>query len=149
MRRSYDIYSDHASVYPGEYDLLPGQREEFFRQAGTAAKEEAYHPPTSISDFTDHYRIEISAPGLFREDFFITTQGRRLVIRATSPVPDKMATGGHNRLPANQAFEETLVLPAGVDTDFAYAAYGNGILTVCLYKVGKSGESRANQIIVY
>jgi HSP20 family protein len=135
MKKREIYYSNPTSVYPGEYEPLPWQRE--LSDILKKKEEKGGKPGINIGDLPYYYRIMIPMPGFCREDFFVKTDGRILSIAAIS------------KMPGNEWFKRDILLPEDVDTDFGVAEYRNGILSVCLFKAHHPPENRPGHIIVY
>ena len=141
-------YTDHSSIYPGEYEPLAGQEKELsdeLKKNTIVTK-----PPVNIVKLHDYYRIEMPAPGFKRENFFITSNGEILSI---SGMPTKASKRNEEFSVFNdlhgRCIKRDIVLPLDVDTEFATAEYANGILCICLFRTSYPTVNRPSNIIVY
>ena len=60
-------YSEHACIYPGIYEPMPGKEKELKEQLNKKGVI-VTKAPVNITEQTDHYKIEIVAPGFSREE---------------------------------------------------------------------------------
>jgi HSP20 family protein len=148
MRPNNRYHPNHSSIYPGEYEPLAGQEKELSDELKKS--NDVTKPPVNVVELHDYYRIEVAAPGLRRESFFITTNGRILSITGMPTKPSKRNEeySGLNDLHA-KCIKRDIVLPLDVDTEFAAAEYANGILCICMLRTSYPGRNRPGHIIVY
>ena len=108
-------------------------------------------PSYNICETPQYYKIEMAAPGLQREDFFVTiTERGRLSISALHKEPDRVENEKYKKHAFNyECFNRELLLPENVDTDFIKAEYRKGILSLWFLKTEKQYQKRASTIIVY
>ncbi|HTS43627.1 MAG TPA: Hsp20/alpha crystallin family protein [Puia sp.] len=142
------FYSDHASVYPGEYEPFP-RNEKFFWEQLNQRQREVRSPRVNINELNDYYRIEMFVPGFKREDFFIRINGKSLSIIALNSqinaITDVSALGTIHR----EIIKRDIDLPADIDSDFATAEYKNGVLNIFFYKTNNPNGEHSRRIIVY
>lgn len=143
------IYNpDHCSIYPGEYEPLPGQQKELSDELKNSTS--VTKPTVNVVALRDYYRVEIPAPGFRRENFFINTNGEILSIAGMSrksPKHGEESSGFHDL--NYDCLQQDIVLPSDVDSEFVTAEYANGILYVCLFRTNIPVVNRPGQIIVY
>ena len=140
------------SVYPGEY--IP-ERNKIRKPAKKLSKcgkgSGSYSHPDKILETPEYYQIELAAPGLEREDFFVSiNENGNLSIAAShkdSPVMEKKKYS--NRNSKNKRFNQEFLIPENIDTDFMKAEYRGGILSFCFLKNELPHQSKASRIIVY
>ena len=92
-------------------------------------------PAVNILETADGFRLEVSAPGLTKEDFQVNVVKDLLTISAqkeTARTEDGIKV--HRREFAYGAFERSFRLPETIDTDNVAATFNNGILYVNLKK---------------
>lgn len=138
------------STYPGEYTPIQGTFE-------TLAKELSIHhegassPADNICETPEYYKIELAAPGLNREDFFVSiNELGHLSISALHKETNRIANEKYQKHTFNyECFNRELLLPANIDTDFIKAEYRAGILSIWFLKTEKPYQKRASVIIVY
>ena len=142
-------YSEHACIYPGKYEPMPGKAKELQEQLSKKGVL-ITKAPVNITEHTDHYKIEIAAPGFCREDFVIDTYDRLLSVFAMKkkPVLAEDPTYRTHGFICNYIKRE-VQLPGDVDTDFGTAEYRNGILYIYLYKSIYHIKNRNGHIFVY
>ena len=142
-------YSEHACIYPGIYEPMPGKDKEMQEQLSKRGIiiDKA---PVNLSEQTNHYKIEITAPGFSREDFVINTADRFLSVFA---MKKSFVLAEDSKYRAHgftcNFIKREVELPADVDTDFGTAEYRNGILCIYLYKSSYHVTNRPSRIYVY
>ena len=143
------IIRDHSTLYPGQYELL-SWREQEIKDECRHMHERMLNMQIEVKEMSDHYSIEIAAPGFSREDFVIVSNGQLLTLIALkSPViKDDYPL---DYIPGTQPkfIKEDILLPKDVDTDFGMAEFKNGLLSIQFYKTNYPVESRQHPIIVY
>lgn len=100
----------------------------------------------NIVEAPDHYRIEMAAPGLKKDDFELKMDNGVLTISVDK---DWELEEGHEfrrREFAYYCFERSFMLPDTVDVDHIKASYKNGILTVTLPKKEEAKEKPPRKI---
>ena len=93
----------------------------------------------------------MAAPGLQREDFFVSINELGLLsISALHKEPKRIENEKYQRHTFNyECFTHELILPENIDTDFNKAEYNAGILYIWFLKTEKPYQKRASTIIVY
>ncbi len=94
-------------------------------------------PACNIQETSDHYQVEMAAPGMSKGDFNITLDGNQLSITSErSEESENDNEGQYSRKEFSyQAFQRTFQLPKEVvDEDKISAKYENGILRVIVPK---------------
>jgi HSP20 family protein len=138
------------STYPGEY--VPIQVK-FDTLAAELSKphEGAKTPAYNISETEEYYKIELAAPGLQREDLFVSiTEHGYLSISALHKKPDIVEEETYQKHTFNyECFNRELLLPDNIDTDFIKAEYRKGILSFWFLKTEKSYQKTASTVVVY
>jgi HSP20 family protein len=149
MQLSNTNYQE-ISAYPGEYTPVQFKAEAIAEEL-LKPHEGASSPACNISETTEYYKIELAAPGLQREDFFVSiTQLGLLSISALHNEKHRMEAEKYKKHAFNyECFNRELLLPENVDTDFTKAEYRKGILSFWFSKTEKPYQKRASVIIVY
>jgi HSP20 family protein len=145
-----NLYHHETSAYPGEYTPIQLKFETLAAELSKPHKG-AKTPAYNICETSEYYKIELAAPGLQREDLFvsITSQGR-LSISALHQEPNNPENEKYRKHAFNyECFNRELLLPENIDTDFIKAEYRKGILSFWFLKTEKSYQKRASTIIVY
>lgn len=149
MTDNATYYTEHASVYPGEYEPLPWKekelQDEINRQEARVIK-----PPVNISELADYYKVEMAVPGFKAEDFYIYANGRILFISALNKKP--ITPGEESYYIHNFNYEcilRRITLPVNADTNFIKAEYRDGILTIYFFKTILPAINQPGRIIVY
>lgn len=150
MNNTNTKYPDKISTYPGEY--TPAEYH-FKKMEEELSKphEGASKPAYNIYETPEYYKVELAAPGLKREDFFVNINVHgHLSISALHQKPNPMGNVKYKKHAFNyECFIRKLVLPENVDTDFIKAEYKAGILSFLFLKTEKQYQRRPSIIIVY
>src|SRR5450432_1454681 len=136
------------STYPGEY--TPIQRTfEMLAEELSKPHEGASIPEHNICETQEYYKIELAAPGLKREDFFVNINERgHLSISALHKEPNRIENEKYRKHTFNyECFTHEVLLPENIDTNFNKAEYNAGILYIWFLKTEKRYQKRASTII--
>ena len=138
------------STYPGEYTPVQSKFE-MLEEELSKPHEGASSPAHNICETPDYYKIELAAPGLNREDFFVNVNELGVLsIAALHKEPKRVENEKYHRHTFNyECFTHKLLLPENIDTDFNKAEYNAGILYIWFLKTEKPYQKRASIIIVY
>ena len=145
-----DTYPDKISTYPGEYKPLQ-RKFETLEEELSKPHEGASSPADNICETPEYYKIELAAPGLKREDFFVSiNEHGHLSISALHKEPNRIENEKYRKHTFNyECFTRELLLPENIDTDFVKAEYRAGILAIWFLKTEKPYQKRTSTIIVY
>ena len=149
MQLSNTNYQE-ISAYPGEYTPVQFKAEAIAEEL-LKPHEGASMPACNISETTEYYKIELAAPGLKREDFFVCIDEHgHLSISALHKEPKRIKNEKYQKHTFNyECFTRELLLPENIDTDFNRAEYSAGILSIWFLKTEKPYRKRASIVIVY
>ncbi len=138
------------STYPGEYTPIQGTFETLAEEL-SIPHEGASNPACNICETPEYYKIELAAPGLKREDFFVNINERgHLSISALHKETNRIENEKYRKHTFNyECFNRELFLPENIDTDFIKAEYRAGILSFWFLKTKKPYQKRASIIVVY
>lgn len=138
------------SAYPGGYTPVQFKSELLEAELSKPHKG-AKKPAYNICETSQYYKIELAAPGLQREDFFITITDRGcLSISALHKQSKMIEIEKYRKHTFNfECFNREFLLPENIDTDFLKAEYRKGILSFLFLKTKKSCQKRASTVIVY
>src|SRR5664279_4916719 len=136
------------SAYPGECAPIQLKFETL------AAELSQYHvgainSSCNIFETSEYYQIEMAAPGLEREDFFVNiNKDVNLSISALHKEPKRIEYEKYRKHTFNyECFNRELSLPENIDTDFIKAEYRKGILSLCFLKTEKHYQRRVSTVI--
>lgn len=97
-------------------------------------------PHVNIYEDADHYKIELAAPGLNKEDFKIELKKDNLSVWAEKKVENTDVQKDYTRKEFEfTSFARSFVLPEGIDTEKIGAEYLNGVLYI---SIGKQEEAK-------
>ncbi len=92
-------------------------------------------PAVNVSESNGHYRIELAAPGLKKEDFKISVDKNTLSISVEKNAENTSEDRKYNRREFSYfSFVRSFTLPDTVDYAGIEARYNDGILTIELAK---------------
>lgn len=138
------IHSDECLVYPGKYIPLP-ETDELLEQQKNYMKE----PSVNIDEFDDFFRLEVSLPGIHREDIVVFVEDHILTVKVIHK-NENVVTGKPciHEFDMNY-FERQITLPEEADTGFATAQYRDGILNLLVPKTAEHSKSHPGRIAIY
>jgi HSP20 family protein len=143
MVKNIKYHYTAASIYPGIYLPVFTKEQETLNVKGSK-------PPINIIEFSDHYQVEMSAPGFQKEDFFIKTLGYSLFVVGYKKCPNTINEERyHDHSFHCRYITRKIDLPGDADTEFGTAEYKNGVLYIYLYRASCPVKNNQNLIIVY
>lgn len=146
------VNTNHPKIpaYPGEYTPLQNKFEMLTEEL-CKPHEGASSPPYNICETPEYYKIELAAPGLKREDLFVSiNESGQLTISALHQEPGRFEDEKYERHTFNyKCFNSEFLLPENIGTDFIKAEYRAGILSFLFLKTERPYQKRASTIIVY
>ncbi len=103
-------------------------------------------PAVNVIEATDHFKIELSAPGLSKEDFKIDIEKDILTIEANKTIEAVEGQKVIKREFNFNKFKRTFRLPETIDTKSIEANFVNGILNLTLAKKEEAKEQAPRSI---
>jgi HSP20 family protein len=92
-------------------------------------------PAVNVSETTDHYHLELAAPGLKKQDFRISLDRNVLTIAVEQQTENKAADKRYSKREFSySAFTRSFTLPDQADHNRIEAAYEDGVLMVDIAK---------------
>ena len=94
-------------------------------------------PAVNVKETTDHFEVEMAAPGMKKEDFKVELDGNTLTIcsEMQSQQEEKDGERYTRREFSYQSFQRTFTLPKNVvDVDQIHAKYEHGVLRLLIPK---------------
>lgn len=92
-------------------------------------------PAVNISETTDHYHIELAAPGLKKEDFKINLDRNMLNISVEQSSQQQVEDKNYNKREFSySSFVRSFTLPEAADAARIEAMYNDGILKIDIAK---------------
>lgn len=138
------IYIEECSAYPGQYVPMP-DIEDLLRAKQGCMKQ----PAINIDEFDNFFRIEVSLPGINKQDIVIFVEDYTLTIK----VIHKEHTGAPGKPRIHEFdvnyFERQISLPEEADAEFTTAEYREGILNLIIPKVPEHARAPQGRIVVY
>lgn len=119
-------------------NFFPSLMEEFFRPdwvGGSQNFNQSVVPPVNIRETDMAFEVELSAPGMKKEDFNIEIDNDMLTISSEITNENKTEEGKYTRKEfTHQSFRRAFTLPETVKDDDIKASYDNGVLRISLPK---------------
>jgi len=145
-----NIYYPDNSIYPGEYTPIQHKFDMLVEEL-SKPHEGASNPACNIRETSEYFKIELAAPGLKREDFYVSiNENRNLSISSLHEEMNRIENENYYEYTFNyECFNRELLLPENIDTDFIRAEYRAGILSILFLKTEKQYQSRISTIIIY
>lgn len=102
----------------------------------------------NMDEFTDCFKIEVTVPGIKREDIFVHVQGDILSIIVL--LKDSLELKKNLKIHEYNAehLERYIVLPPNADTEFVSAEHTQGMLKLCIPKTLKPPKNNVVQIVI-
>jgi HSP20 family protein len=140
------------TVYPGEFspqerlEHIADELDELIGEDDSTVTE----PLINVSELADCFKIEVSVPGVNREDFYIKAFNNllSLTVFRTRLVPSGKRQPVASD-PSSECFHRHIILPENVDADFVRAEYRDGVLCMYLPKDGNTITQSPSRIVVY
>jgi HSP20 family protein len=106
-------------------------------------KHEGYIPAANIVENEKSFHIEISVPGMNKDDFKLKLENNVLTVSSEKETENVEETKNYTRKEFMYgAFSRSFTLPKIVETDSIKAAYENGILKIELPKKDEAKISK-------
>ncbi len=104
-------------------------------------------PAVNIKDNTDHFAIELAAPGYKKDDLKVTVKDGLLTIASEKTRESEEEKKGYTRKEFSFAsFSRSFVLPENTDADSLKANFADGVLKLTLNKTKALLENKAKEI---
>ncbi len=127
------------------FDLLRGFQtdlDQFFTSPAAASKskttQQLIDPDIEITEKGDAYVVHADLPGMKKEDFEVTVEGNRFILRGERKEETKEDRKGYHYSERRYgSFTRGFHLPTEIDAAKVVAGYKNGVLEVTLPKIIK------------
>ena len=131
-------------------DWLPELFNDLMNAGLQAARPCTTAPATNVMENEEMYVVQLAAPGMKKEDFFVNINDEgNLVVKMEQKADEKKADEKMHYLRREFSYtkyEQTLILPDDVDKNKIEAKVEDGILTVKLPKVEEAKVKVARSI---
>ena len=131
-------------------DWLPELFNDLMNAGLQAARPCTTAPATNVMENEEMYVVQLAAPGMKKEDFFVNINDEgNLVVKMEQKADDKNTDEKMHYLRREFSYtkyEQTLILPDDVDKNKIEAKVEDGILTVKLPKVEEAKVKVARSI---
>ena len=107
-------------------------------------------PAVNIHEGTDHFMVEVAAPGLTKDDFTVNIENNVLTISAEKEATKEEKEGKKVTLREFNftSFKRSFTIPNTVVADNIKATYANGVLKLNLPKLEEHRETEGREIAV-
>ncbi len=108
-------------------------------------------PAVNIRETSEHYEVEVAAPGMSKEDFKVELDGNQLTISSekTNQNEDSQDNRFTRREFSYQSFERSFTLHKDVvDLDRIHAKYENGLLQLIIPKREEAKQKPPKRIMI-
>ena len=112
-----------------------GVFDSIFTDSFFTGKEMSFVPAVNISENADHFRVELAAPGLAKEDFKINLERKMLTISVQKETSNEEEGRNFSRKEFNYtSFTRSFTLPDIADENAIEAKYMDGVLKLDIPK---------------
>jgi HSP20 family protein len=144
-----NLYATNRLIYPGSYVPLLNE-DELQQEIKRSFKSESDLPPAGITELSDSYIVELSLPGLNREDFLIHASENRLsVCVCHKSCRSWLKIGSEKHSFEFGLFDHHINLPPDADAAFISAEYSLGMLRFHIPKINQPVKNLHTRIVVY
>lgn len=136
--------NQNYSAYPGIYVPLPETEELLIDK-----KRSMIQPAINMEEFDNFFKIEVSLPGVHKENIVIGVEGHNLTVKVVhKDDANNVSIARIHEFDVNY-FQRQIDLPHNSDPGFTTAEYRDGILTLITPKVTELSPAHSNRIVVY
>lgn len=146
---STGLHKSEYSIYPGHYVPLLSEKE-ISEEIERTKHKDIVRPSVNVSDANEYYKIEITLPGVNRENFLVYADRNVLSVyvvhldqKADDPKKFRLHEFGCN------CFERHIELPVDADTEFVSAEYREDVLRIYVPKTTEQSIVEHTRIVVY
>ncbi len=112
--------------------------DEFFNESIDRRERNGFTPDVNVREDNTHYYIEVSLPGISKEDLKINLDDNTLYISGERRRENKEENVKYHLVESSYGkFERAFTLPENVDQDTINAEFKDGILTLSIEKKQK------------
>jgi len=140
-------YSPNYTVYPGEY--VPPEETEILLQDLNNTSQSTLIPLANMSEFDDHFRIEMLIPGVQRGDIMIRIYKNGFRVSVLPNVNTDMQGRSKIHEFENHRMERHIRLSKIADLEFTRAEYKEGVLSLYVPKTKIHSKLNTDKIVVY
>lgn len=148
MKTNYISYPEELSTYPGTFVPSPLVLDELIAELQQPHEGES-RPLVNVVEESDAFIIDVAAPGLKSEDFYVGIQEDILTISVLHKEKEESNKLFHQHEFNYWCFKRDIILPQNVDADFLSAVYENGILRVRIPKSNVAIMNNVERVIMY
>lgn len=103
----------------------------------------AVNPDVEITENENDYLVHADLPGMKREDFDVTVEGNRFILRGERKEDSKEEKKGYHYSERRYgSFARAFTLPVEIDSEKVQASYKHGVLRVTLPKAAKEKSKK-------
>ena len=142
-------HKSEYSIYPGHYVPVVSEKE-ISEEIERTKRNDIVMPSVNISDSNGSYKIEITLPGVSRENFLVYADRNVLsvyVVHLDQKADDSKKFRLHEF--SCNCFERHIELPVDADTEFVSAEYREDVLRIYVPKATEHSIVEHTRIVVY
>ncbi|NMM48755.1 Hsp20/alpha crystallin family protein [Marinigracilibium pacificum] len=117
-----------------------------FSEGVIDSKPDSFSPRTDIYETEQKFVMELSVPGMKKEDFKIDIDNDVLIISGERKLEELEGVKYHRRETLSGSFKKSYKITDLIDVENITAGYENGILSVSLPKVEKKENKKVIEI---
>jgi HSP20 family protein len=122
------FHNSDGLIYPGVFVPLLKEKE-LQKELKKSQKSKTVLPAVNVTELKDSFKVEVSIPGVKREDFLILADENILSVCAIHKDCGLQKGEKSKRHEFNhECFDRHIILPDNADADFISAEYAAGIL---------------------
>lgn len=139
---------DSGGAYPGEFTPTHQMIEALSK---SKRKRNSVHPEVTIRETPEYYKIELSAPGLKRENLLVNINeaGDLCIFGYHIEKEEIISNYSYKESESFHSFSKKIPLPVSVDPSFTSAQCQSGVLSILFTKSEKPVKKMPSTIVVY
>ena len=138
------MHIEECTAYPGKYVPMPDIEELLNNKPGSMTQ-----PPLNIDEFDNFFRIEVSLPGIHKQDIVVLIEDSVLTVKVIHKDANSIASKPWIHEFDINYFERQISLPEDADIEFTSAEYRDGVLNLLVPKVATHSKVHPGRIVVY
>jgi HSP20 family protein len=144
-----NIYAADHLIYPGTYVPVLNE-DELQKEIKLSFKSEPDLAPVNMTELSDSYIIELSIPGVNREDFLIHSDENILTVCVCHKGCSQLSKNDFQKHTFNYGLlDQHIILPFNADAAFISAEYSLGTLRFHIPKNSQPVKNLHTRIVVY
>ena len=142
------LFDAGYTVYPGSYVPVLKDEEVIAELKGVPGAKTDSHP-LNVNELADSFKVEMTIPGVNREDFFIHADKNVLSVSVVHKDRGWIDTQFEQPPHFSERSDRHIVLPEFADPAFISAEYRSGVLCLYVSKSRQPPKHLHTDIVVY